>query len=319
LASPAEQNSRSGSGVPAVLVTGGNGLVGRSLVRRLVAAGQQVRILSRNGSPTRHPRIAVHRGDLLRPEDVRAAIRGCTAVFHCAAEKHDPATMPAVNVTATQLLIDLARDQQLSFFCHLSSVGVIGKVATTLVDEATPCNPTNRYEETKLAAERLLLAGLDTGTVAILRPTNIFSADTLALLLERSARARLKMLLTGNENSHLVFVEDVAAAAVFCMHSGSSSRVATYIVSSDEEAGGTHLQVQASLAAMSHTAASPPAIAVPLWVSRWRGMLKGRRHNRGDVIYSGRRLREAGFEQPFGRLRGLRHALESLGDPPGER
>ncbi len=308
----------SGPGVPTVLVTGGNGLIGRSLVRRLVEAGQHVRILSRNSGPTHHPHIAAHRGDLRRPDDVRAALLGCTAVFHCAAEKHDPAMMPAVNVTATKLLLNLARDQQLPFFCHLSSVGVIGKVSTTLVDEATPCNPTNRYEETKLAAEQIVRAGLDMGTVVILRPTNVFSADTLAPLLEHSARARLKLLLAGNENSHLVFVEDVAAAAVFCMHTSSDSQVATFIVSSDEEAGGTYLEVQASLAAMSGTAASPPAIAAPVWMSYWTGRLRGRRYNRGDVIYSGRKLLEAGFEQPFGRVRGLRHALESLRNPRGK-
>jgi nucleoside-diphosphate-sugar epimerase len=294
-----------------VLVTGGSGLVGRSLVRHLVAAGQQVRILSRTGRCMPHPLVSAHRGDLLRADDVRAALLGCTAVFHCAAELFDTTKMQATNVTGTQVLFDLARQQRVRFFCHLSSVGVIGKVAVRLVDETTPCDPMNHYEETKLAAEKIVGAGLESGMVAILRPTNVFDSSTLAPLLDCSFRARLRLLLKGNEESHLVYVEDVAAAALFCMQTNSRPPVATFIISSDEEPGGTHLEVQASLAAMSAAVPAPPAFAAPVWMTHWARSL--RRHaNRPDVIYSARKLRAAGFEPPFGRARGLRQALAHL-------
>ncbi|MBS0418989.1 MAG: NAD-dependent epimerase/dehydratase family protein [Proteobacteria bacterium] len=296
----------------AVLVTGGSGLVGRSLVRSLVAGGQRVRILSRNGSnPVPHPLVSVQRGNLLRAADVKAALQDCSTVFHCAGEKLDTTNMLATNVTGTELLFDLARRQRVRFFCHFSSVGVIGKVAVRLVDETTPCAPMNHYEETKLAAEKIVSAGLDSGVVAILRPTNVFDESTVAALLDRSCRARMRLRFKGNELSHLVYVEDVTAAALFCLQTNSNAPVATYIISSDEEPGGTHLEVQACLAAMSDTVPAPPALSMPVWMAHWVRSLR-RPVNRPDVIYSARRLTEAGFEPPFGRARGLQKSLALL-------
>src|ERR1700679_4251541 len=92
----------------AILVTGGTGFVGRSLVGRLVADGQSVRILSRRGNSSEHPNISMCRGDLTSQKDLKAAIKGCKVVFHCAAEKTDEDIMTAVNGTATKNLLALS-------------------------------------------------------------------------------------------------------------------------------------------------------------------------------------------------------------------
>ncbi len=297
-----------------VLVTGGSGIVGSPLVRRLAAAGFSVRVLSRRKRPVDHPNVTFHKGDILRLEDVRVALQGCAAVFHCAGEKLDPSTMTAINVTATRGLFDLARDRGVEFFCHLSSVGVIGKASTALVDESTPCNPTNLYEETKLAAEQIVLEGIGSGRVAILRPTNIFGAGALGPMLEHSFLATSRRMLKGNEHSHLVYAGDVAAAAEFCLRMQVPGRVQTFIVSSDEEPGGTHREVQAAAARLSKRVPRPPAFAAPRWLPHLLRALKGTRANRGDTVYSSQRLRAAGFQYPFGRLEGLRHALETPSD-----
>lgn len=302
-----------------ILVTGGTGLLGRSLVRRLVAAGLSVRVISRTERPSSELNISICRGDLTAAKDLRAALLGCRAVFHCAAEKTDARQMTAVNVVATQILFDLARELRIELFCHLSSVGVIGKTSSTIADETTPCNPMNRYEETKLAAEEIVRQGVDGGRVLILRPTNIFSGETLQTLLCNSVRARTRQFLKGHESSHFVYVEDVAAAATYWLQASPERSVDTYIVSSDEETGIANRDVQEIVASEVQTAPRPPRFSAPLSVPYLARLLRHGAANRGDVIYSSRKLVASGFHFPYGLKRGLKDALNrsrcALGAP----
>lgn len=66
-----------------VLVTGGTGTLGRSVVRALAARGDGVRILSRSGGP------GTVRGDLATGEGVEAALEGVGAVLHLATTLRD--------------------------------------------------------------------------------------------------------------------------------------------------------------------------------------------------------------------------------------
>src|SRR5205807_8001447 len=65
-------------------------------------------------------------GDLLDPEAVRAAIRGCDAVMHLAAVADvnvvvaDPTHAEAVNAGGTQTLLEAAREAVVSRFAYRS-------------------------------------------------------------------------------------------------------------------------------------------------------------------------------------------------------
>jgi nucleoside-diphosphate-sugar epimerase len=292
-----------------ILVTGGTGFFGRSLVRKLLDMGHSVRVMSRSAGSATHPFESIYRGDLRSDRNLQAALIGCNAVFHCAGEKHDAGRMLSVNVDATRRLFELSRDTGIKFFCHLSSVGVIGKTHLTVVDEDTSCNPMNRYEETKLMAETIVGRGLDEGRVVILRPTNIFGAETLAALLKNSLRSKVRLLLTGDEGSHSVYVKDVGAAAIRWLQIPPERPVETFIVSSDEEPGNTHRAVQGFIASRVPTAPRPPRFVAPLAVPYGLRLLRMRNSNRGDLIYSSRKLRASGFEFPYGLRKGLEDAL----------
>jgi nucleoside-diphosphate-sugar epimerase len=298
-----------GANSPSILTTGGTGLVGRAIVRRLLAAGQSVRVISRGDEYPALPGMSIWRGDVTSVGDVASAMRGCHAVFHCAAEKHDRARMAAVNIAATRLLLDLACDFKVKFFCHLSSVGVIGKTGTRIVDEGAPCNPLSLYGETKLAAEEIVRRGLPGGSVVILRPTNIFGPETLEPWLQNSLRSKVRAFLKGRERAHLIYVEDVAAAAVHWLQTSSGGRVETFIVSSDEEPGNTNHEVQAALASMVETATRPCRFSAPLWVPRYARAIRHGHGNLGKVIYSSRRLHQTGYRLPFGLRNGLNDAV----------
>jgi GDP-L-fucose synthase len=70
-----------------VLVTGGTGLIGIPLVKKLKAAGAQVRIVSLDAGFPPDKEIEFIRGDLCDKEFCSKAVRGMRAVFHLAGIK----------------------------------------------------------------------------------------------------------------------------------------------------------------------------------------------------------------------------------------
>lgn len=294
-----------------ILVTGGTGFVGRAIVHALVDRGYAVRVLSRRVAAADHPLVSIIHGDITSPSDLERGMRGCAAVFHCAAEKSDASRMPAINVGGTRNTFNAARDARVEFLCHLSSVGTIGRASLPMVDESTPCNPMNGYEATKLAAERIVAEGLPGGRVSILRPTNVFGRETLGSFADSSLWGRVRMLVTGRERAHLVYVKDVAGAAVFLFLGQYSEPVETYIVSSDEEAGNTNREVHAYLRSRLDRVARPPVISVPVSIPYVMRRLRLRAANRGDIVYSAQKLRGAGVEFAYGLRKGLDDALGS--------
>jgi nucleoside-diphosphate-sugar epimerase len=261
----------------------------------------------------------MYRGDLTCNKDLKAAMKGCKVVFHCAAEKSDEHIMTAVNVTATRNLLELSRDMRIRYFCHVSSVGVIGKTRLKLVDESAACNPMNEYEATKLAAEEVVRGGLADGRVVILRPTNIFGPATLRPMLQRSLRSQVRAFLKGNECAHLVYIDDVVAAAMYRMQAAPAKSAETFIVSSDEEPGNAHRDIQTFLASRVQTAPRPLKLSAPLFVPYCARLLRHGKTNYGDVIYSSGKIKQAGFNFPFGLKAGLDDVLNALLQSTGAR
>lgn len=94
----------------AILVTGGSGTLGRKLVRRLIAAGHDVRVLSRRdrpGVPPKTPKLPDwpnwYIGDLKTGVGLAKALEGVAVVAHCA-------SVPGADVeAAAQLQIAAGR------------------------------------------------------------------------------------------------------------------------------------------------------------------------------------------------------------------
>ena len=71
-----------------VLVTGATGFIGANLARMLWRRGYEVSALVRRGSDARaleDTGIRQVAGDILDRDSLDNAVRGCEAVFHCAA------------------------------------------------------------------------------------------------------------------------------------------------------------------------------------------------------------------------------------------
>ena len=71
------------------LVTGASGFVGSAVVRRLLAAGRAVRVLLRPASDRANVAgldVDIRLGSLEDTASLRAALEGCGALFHVAAD-----------------------------------------------------------------------------------------------------------------------------------------------------------------------------------------------------------------------------------------
>jgi dihydroflavonol-4-reductase len=115
-----------------VLVTGGSGFLGEHLVRVMVAqwSAGAVRVLARSRSPFLDAmEVEQVAGDVLRPEEVRAAVRGCQTVFHLAGivsrDPNDSQLMMRVHVDGTRRVIEEAASAGVERVVIASSSGTI--------------------------------------------------------------------------------------------------------------------------------------------------------------------------------------------------
>jgi uncharacterized protein len=69
-----------------VFVTGASGFLGRSIVRALIARGDEALTLSRGGGDKAEPGAVAVTGDPTQPGPWRERLRGCDAVLHLAGE-----------------------------------------------------------------------------------------------------------------------------------------------------------------------------------------------------------------------------------------
>ncbi|MCU7722637.1 NAD(P)-dependent oxidoreductase [Actinoplanes sp. KI2] len=178
-----------------VAVTGSSGRVGDAVAGALEAAGWQVRGVDR--APGRRTGIV---GDLRDAYVRRALLRTADVVVHAAAlhAPHvgivDDAEFRAVNVDATAALLDDAEAAGVRRFVYISSTSVYGSALVPTdravwVDEELPPQPRDIYDETKLAAERLVASSPITS--AALRIARCFPEPLPVLatrLLHRAVR-----------------------------------------------------------------------------------------------------------------------------------
>jgi UDP-glucose 4-epimerase len=147
-----------------VLVTGGGGFIGSNLVRALVDAGHEVRVLDNfstgNRANLNDLDVEVIEGELRSYERVHNAVRGVEVVFHLGAlgsvprSVQDPLTSSAVNIEGTLNVLLAARDEGVRRVVYSSSSSVYGTRRELPVTEDQAPDPLSPYGVAKLAAER---------------------------------------------------------------------------------------------------------------------------------------------------------------------
>src|ERR1700679_2139840 len=156
-----------------ILVTGGAGYIGSTLVPLLLSDGHRVRVLDtllHGGEPLlgvwSDPCFEFCRGDVCDRETLQAAVAGMDAVVHLAAIVGDPACSRqpdlarAVNLQASLALIEESQKARVGRFIFASTCSNYGRVKdpACFVDEDSELSPVSLYAETKVAVEKALLA-----------------------------------------------------------------------------------------------------------------------------------------------------------------
>jgi dihydroflavonol-4-reductase len=151
-----------------IFLTGATGFLGSHVARALVAQGADLRMLTRQTSPTGNiqdvpgERVV---GDLRDISSYKTALQGCDAVFHVAADyrlwARDPQQMYASNVEGTRALLDAARVAGVKRVVYTSSVATMGFTKTGReADERSPVSLNDMigpYKRSKFMAEQIAL------------------------------------------------------------------------------------------------------------------------------------------------------------------
>tara|TARA_Y100001934_G_scaffold44664_1_gene53883 strand:- start:3152 stop:4159 length:1008 start_codon:yes stop_codon:yes gene_type:complete len=251
------------------LVTGATGFVGAAVARCLQEAGYPLRLAHRESANLRNfkglggERVVA---DLTQPASLDAAVAGCDAVFHVAADyrlwARDPAQLFATNVDGTMALLRAAARAGVGRFVYTSSVSTLkvfedGRLSDESIDSSLE-DMVGAYKRSKFLAEREVLAyaaATDMEVIVVNPSTPVGPGDVRPTPTGKIVRdaAAGKIPAFVNTGLNIVHVDDVAEGHRLAFERGTDGR--RYVL------GGNNLSLQAILAHVCQAAGRP----VPRW------------------------------------------------------
>jgi NADH dehydrogenase len=134
-----------------ILVTGGTGVMGMRLVKKLLTSGNQIRVLALSGDPAvekmKHWNIDICYGDITDINSLKNICLNVDTVYHLAAiilSPLNPNLFWKINYQGTKNLIQAAEKSGVRHFIYVSSASVTYPI-------------TNEYAKSKKGAEELLI------------------------------------------------------------------------------------------------------------------------------------------------------------------
>ena len=172
------------------LITGATGFIGTYLTKRLIADGDNVRIVMREDKlPADFAGLAldVRQGDVTNAESLVSACRDIDVVFHLAGliahSRSEREHMRQINVEGTRNVVQACTACGVRKLVHLSSISAVGASFDGLIPltEKSPYNVASlrlAYFDTKQEGEAIALAAAREGTldVVALNPGTIYGA-----------------------------------------------------------------------------------------------------------------------------------------------
>jgi nucleoside-diphosphate-sugar epimerase len=317
-----------------VLVTGGQGFIGKALAFGAFSKGFNVRVSSRNtlsGSLNNFEFSKV--SSLGSSTDWLVALKDVYSVVHCAGRAHvmkdnvkDPlAAFRTVNLDATLNLAHQAVNSGVKRFVFISSIGVNGSQTGigNLYSEVDDPKPHNDYALSKLEAELgLMQIAAETGLeVVIIRPPLVYGpgvkANFAALMRAVQRGWPLPLGAVYNQRS-LVALDNLVDFIITCItHPQAANQ--TFLVSDGQDLSTTEL-----VRGMAQAAGVPSRLLpVPVWALQAGASLLGKGEavqrlcgNLQVDISKARRL--LGWVPPFSVDEGLRRAMRTGDVVPGD-
>lgn len=214
-----------------ILVTGGTGFIGSTLIHQLLASGKSIRALKRIQSTIpvilqKKEGIEWVNGDLLDYYSLKDAFVGVSQVYHCAAMvsyvSSDKKQLMRTNVEGTTHIVNLCYDHSCRLV-YVSSVAALGdNERGKFISEKTPwtwSKEKSNYSISKYEAEREVWRGMSEGLDAVIvNPSVVIGAS-----IEPSESGRIFELLDKDISFYpsgstgFVDVEDVAKIMIELM------------------------------------------------------------------------------------------------------
>ena len=228
-----------------ILVTGGTGFTGKALVKRLIEAGHQVRVLDyKEGLKTEELRkwgAEVVIGSVTDNSVVAQSVQGVDVVHHLAAafrELNVPDTYyHEVNVGGTRNVLEAAFRQGVKKFIYCSTCGVHGNIDHPPGGEDAPIQPADYYQATKYEAEPVVneyhKKGLKT---VILRPAAIYGPgdpERFYMIFKRVAKGSFPMFGNGKTFYHPLYIDNLIDAFMLAME-GEEGNGQAYLIADEE-------------------------------------------------------------------------------------
>ncbi|MEO7557289.1 MAG: dTDP-glucose 4,6-dehydratase [Acidimicrobiales bacterium] len=231
------------------LITGGAGFIGSGYVRHVLDNTDDEVVVydaltyAGNLSTLRDvddsPRFSFVRGDICDPGPLEAAMRGCEAVVHFAAESHvDRSIVGAddfvtTNCFGTNVVMDTARRLEVGRVVHIGTDEVYGSIEAGSSRETDPLEPRSPYSASKAGSDLIALAYHHTHglPVTVTRCTNNFGPfqypEKAIPLFTTNLLDGSKVPLYGdglNERDWL-YVDDHCAAVLLALRSGAPGEI----------------------------------------------------------------------------------------------
>ncbi|WP_111509238.1 NAD-dependent epimerase/dehydratase family protein [Mycobacterium kyogaense] len=222
------------------LVIGANGYLGSHVTRQLVEAGEDVRVMVREGANTRgidDLKVTRFVGDIFDGEVLREAMAGCDVVYYCVVDTRgwlrDPAPLFRTNVEGTRHVLDVAVEPAIAAglkkFVFTSTYAAVARRrghTATEDDVITDERSLTPYVQSRVQAERLVLEYARTRglpAVAMCVSTTYGAADwgrtPHGAIIAGAAFGKLPFVL-GSIELEAVGIDDAAAALLLAAEKG---------------------------------------------------------------------------------------------------
>jgi UDP-glucose 4-epimerase len=322
-----------------VLVTGATGAVGPRLVTALSEAGYLVRTLSLDPPPEGIWPNSIENqiGDVTNPVAVQSAMQRVDAVVHLAALLHIAHPIldlrhkyEKINVEGTANVVESAVQKNVKRVVFFSTIAVYGDSGGRVLQEGTSPHSDTFYAQTKLSAERIVLAAknaFDQPIGTVLRLAAIYGSrikGNYKQLLKALAKGRFIPIGHGQNRRTLVYDKDVARAAVLALeHPGAAGKIFNV---SDGEFHTLNGVISTMCQALGR---KPPCLSLPIGPVRFAAgivediaRLIGRqppimratidKYTEDVAVESQRIQRELGFVPQYDLLTGWREAVREM-------